>query len=152
MKLLFETGLELAESSRPQHSATAAFLLHFLVQLPVLHDVITQQRSDVITQQRSDVSTQQRSDVSTQRSYVSTQQRSDVITQLPNTPSCRSLLALSVLLRILEQQLVVASRSLMDAAASKPLYPTLHAINHLLGAVDFRSVNITSMQTSVLSY
>ena len=51
---------------------------------------------------------------------------------------------LQVLLSQLKQQLHVAQASLLHAAATQPLYPTLHCIRYILEETQLRSVWLRS--------
>ena len=55
----------------------------------------------------------------------------------------RSLQVLQTLLLQLQDQLDVAKKNLLHAAATRPLYPTLHCIRYLLADLDLRLVRVS---------
>lgn len=50
----------------------------------------------------------------------------------------KPLFLLEILLKLLDDEIMVAKQSLITAAATRPMYPTLHCIRYILQEVDFR--------------
>ena len=56
--------------------------------------------------------------------------------KISNGSDSRFLLAVCILLNHLDHQVKIANDSLLQAAGSKPIYPTIHCIRHLLENYD----------------
>ncbi|XP_059154610.1 thyroid adenoma-associated protein homolog [Physella acuta] len=71
------------------------------------------------------------------------------------TVSCvnKPLFLLEILLKLLDDEILVAKQSLITAAATRPMYPTLHCIRYILQEVDFSTLgpNVTPVAKSFLS-
>ena|SRR6218665_211119 len=113
---LFSAGVQLAQSPRPQDCTTAAYLLRFLLHAPQILPLLE------------------------------TQLKSRVLSGLGNcalvTGLNRKRLCLTeVLLDLLQDEVKVASSNLMLAAATRPMYPTLHCIRYIFADISYRSVS-----------
>lgn len=120
---LLSAGLELAQSPRPQDCTTAAFLLQFLVNVPNFSEVLKEQKG------------YSKAGVSNLFSF-SLEESADF--DLERNRLCLAF----TLLDLLKEEVTVATSNLMFAAATRPLYPTLHCIRYILKDVSFRCENL----------
>ena len=105
----------LARSTRPQDSTTAAYLFKFLVRIPTVKDLAVEKNTQPVADSQENVH----------------EHAKDVV---PGNVH----LVVNLLILSLEDQLETAKQSLLHAAATKPMYPTLHCIRYLLAEVQLR--------------
>ncbi|CAG2249102.1 Thyroid adenoma-associated protein homolog [Mytilus edulis] len=115
--VLFETALNLAGSTRPLDSTTAAYMFRILLLQAELLPVMTKE-----SKSRSLI--------------ISCGQPS--LPEISTNQSGRVLHLLTWLMEYLKYQIKMADQSLMSAACSKPLYPTLHSIRYVIQDVSFK--------------
>ncbi|VDH97201.1 Hypothetical predicted protein [Mytilus galloprovincialis] len=116
---LFETALNLAGSTRPLDSTTAAYMFRILLLQAELLPVMSKE--------------------SKSRSFIiSCGQPS--LPETSTSQSGRVLHLLTWLMKYLKYQIKMADQSLMSAACSKPLYPTLHSIRYVIQDVNFKLI------------
>lgn len=121
---LLSAGLELAQSPRPQDCTTAACLLLFLVNVPNFSEVLKEWNG------------YSKAGVSNLFALPLEESAGDF--DLERNRLCLAF----ILLDLLEEQATVATSNLMFAAATKPMYPTLHCIRYILRDVSYRYENL----------
>jgi hypothetical protein len=134
---LLDISLELAGSNRPQDCTTGAFLLRILLLQPTIQDFLLHHQETLTKYLTPSALTHWQDlvngtpDLKASLQKISLQTTSDV-------SSGGTLLLVWILLLYLEDQLKVAKNGLFIAAATKPMYPTLHCIRYILFDVNLR--------------
>lgn len=153
---LFQTALKLASSTRPQDCTTAAYLLRVLLDQPLIRQVVTQSKDNLdqpqdVKQNSTSPSHAKDKDEDSSVNPKASEEDSAIKSESSahgggdeeagGDMSERYLVVLKVLMLHLKQQLEVANKSLIHAAATQPLYPTMHCIRCLLSDFDLRYEN-----------
>ena len=148
VKELLDISLSLSESTRPQDSTTAAYLLSVLTHQSNMHIVLTQHIQTCqygTIDLETDCSGQGSVDGTnlTESGAVVPRQRTDVEKLLTNVRGgeselVRRYILLEILTKNLESQTVMAKSSLIVAAANKPLYPTIQCMRYCFAEVQYR--------------
>ncbi|XP_074661192.1 tRNA (32-2'-O)-methyltransferase regulator THADA-like [Tubulanus polymorphus] len=118
VSVLFNCVLALTCTTKPQDSTTAAYILRLLVRQTELFTVLTHPSEFSL-------------DFSEMPYGIN-------VTE--NDLEGRSLLTLSVLVSSLSEQLEVAKKTLLHAAATRPMYPVIHCIRYLLSTINLRKL------------
>ncbi|PVD25967.1 hypothetical protein C0Q70_13634 [Pomacea canaliculata] len=120
-KELYSCAMNLATSTRPQDSSTAAYLFRFLLQQSCISSVIKGHKLEL--------------------QNPACIKKLGVWLSASNIEVPTVLHQLQVLLSLLVDQVVIARHSLVVAAASRPMHPTLHSIRCILSTLDLGSVD-----------
>lgn len=127
---MFETALNLAGSTKPQDSTTAAYLFKVLLIQREFFSVMSKSKSFIGSGlSMSKISENQSDEVSDEQ---------PPLPKISDSQSGRVLHLLFWLSHYLKYQIDMAKQSLMKAACSKPMYPTLHSIRYVMQDVVFR--------------
>lgn len=132
---LLDIGLTLAGSNRPQDCTTGAFLLRILLLQPSIQDFFFSDQ-EILAKHLSPCALTQWGDL-----LKGEQGLREALQKLPLQPTESSggtVLLLWILLFYLKDQLQVARTGLFIAAATKPMYPTLHCIRYILFDVNLK--------------
>ncbi|XP_046339064.2 thyroid adenoma-associated protein homolog [Haliotis rufescens] len=111
---LFSAAMELSWSTKPHDCTTGSHIFQVLLQQPAVVEVMKAYVLDLKILSAPD---------SDQTTYC-----------------CPELMLLTILLLSLRDQTAVARKSLIVAAANRPMYPTMHCIRHILSDVDLRNI------------
>ena len=131
-------GLELASSSKPQNSSTAAYLLRILLHYEALDEVLMEEKLKI---------SQRCQGAAALESMECKDSGSEEVLKVgmigdgvpPRTSyDSRQLEMVSLLLMHLREQVGVAGRNLLHASATRPMYPTLHCIRYILADTNLR--------------
>jgi len=148
LQVLFKTGILLVESAKPQDCSTAAYLLRFLVHsyslTSILCEKLNEIRTSAILENIPLIGDGENTSISLDMLKISKKEIPETLCE--DNPSrhvssenrnVRYLLGVKLLHCMLLNHLEVAKDSLMQAAATCPMYPTLHCMRYLLNDVDF---------------
>ena len=136
LRALLTCGLGLAGSTRPQDCTTAAYLIRLLAQQECIRQCLPQK-----TPQK----TEKKATTSTQELEMGTTPHTEHMEQVVPPGDSGDFLLLQTLVLMLKQQVCTARQSLLHAAATQPLYPTMHCIRYLLRDVQLGYVGLGSV-------
>ncbi|XP_060588753.1 tRNA (32-2'-O)-methyltransferase regulator THADA-like [Ruditapes philippinarum] len=157
VKELLDISLSLSESTRPQDSTTAAYLLSVLTHQHNMHTVLTQH---IQTSQSEDL----KCDLETEAlksdngkecidetNVIKSENDREVLREGKNKKSLvnvrggdselvRRYILLEILMKNLQIQTETAKSSLIVAAANKPLYPTIQCMRYCFADIQYRNI------------
>lgn len=134
---LLDISMELAGSNRPQDCTTGAFLLRILLLQPNIQDFLLNPKETLPKYLTPSALTQWEDLLNGTQNLKAALQK--ISQQASSNDSSRgTLLLVWILLLYLEDQLKIAKNGLFIAAATKPMYPTLHCIRYILFGVNLR--------------
>ena len=134
-------GLELASSSKPQNSSTAAYLLRILLHYEALDEVLIEEKLKISQRGQGAPALESMECKDSDSEGVPTEENVGMIGDgVPPKTSydSRQLEMVSLLLMHLREQVGVAGRNLLHASATRPMYPTLHCIRYILADANLR--------------
>lgn len=125
LKELLSAAMVLSESTRPQDCSTAAYLLRLLLQQENIGPVIKNYKPTLLSNSSA--------------SFL------QIPLPMPGSQKqevkINDLLLVQQLILLLIDQLEVAKTSLVHAAATRPMYPTIHCIRYIIANLNFRQYN-----------
>ncbi|XP_048737624.2 thyroid adenoma-associated protein homolog isoform X2 [Ostrea edulis] len=141
---LLDISMELAGSNRPQDCTTGAFLLRILLLQPNIQDFLLNPEETLPKYLTPSALTQWEDLLNGTQNLKAALQK--ISQQASSNDSSRgTLLLVWILLLYLEDQLKIAKNGLFIAAATKPMYPTLHCIRYILFGVNLRKLSKEEM-------
>ncbi|KAL4224170.1 hypothetical protein ACF0H5_017623 [Mactra antiquata] len=183
---LLEISISLSESTRPQDSMTAAYLLSVLIHQPSLYNVLKQKALMHISDDESSstdlagcdqddgkevpkkeakvvtINSNKENKMADEENMMTYDSHNvadfndvtktddeycDVIKPADDTKISRRYLLLCILLRSLTSQMKTAKKSLVIAAANKPLYPTIQCMRYCFNDVEFSKIPQTQVES-----
>nr|XP_022332415.1 thyroid adenoma-associated protein homolog isoform X4 [Crassostrea virginica] len=139
---VLDIGLALAGSNRPQDCTTGAYLLRVLLLQPNIQDYLVGAQ-EILTNFLTPSTIAHWEDL-----LNGTQSLTGALQMLPlsnHNSSGGTILLLWILLLYLKEQLQVAKTGLFIAAATKPMYPTLHCIRYILFDINLKKLPTEEM-------